>query len=119
MGRMDNHVSEDKTMRKVFVLSKPLCATTIHKRRQLNGKDINIQEMVDLLSEHGYNITKREYPVITPAKEYKGIKIGASHWGMIVWARDIIDNCKLGEELTKEGFVLNSCMLPVEKRRDK
>jgi len=107
------------TMRKTYVLSKPLLETKQYKRLQLNGKDVTKAQMIELLVKHGYNMSYRTYPTIIPAKSWRNIKLGTSYWGTVVWSRLLKENCKLGEMLSKEGVLINSCMLPVEKRRDK
>ena len=105
-------------MRKVFVLSRPLMDDIERKHRIIDGKFMTVSSMVELLQKQGHIVDYIKRKSFTPSKMYKGIQVRSAHWGNIVWAKKLIDNCKLGEQLVKDGLVLNSCMLPVEKRED-
>ena len=106
-------------MRKVYVLSRALSRNYTKVIKLIDGKIMSKAQMVELLKKHGHTESVRKEEATAPSNIYKGIKISTSRWGSIVWAKELEENCKLGEMLVKKGLVLNSCMLPVEKRRDK
>ena len=105
--------------RTTFILNRALPTEKIMtKRWQLNGKDTTKIEIIKFLKKEGYDITEREYVAPTMAKQYKGITIGTSYYGLIIWARNAEDSKKLFDLLIQDGYYDHKCSLPVEIRRD-
>jgi len=106
-------------MRTTYVLTAPILVRGKTKRLQLNGCDVSREQLIQLARYNGAKFTYRTNTGSRFAKEYKGIPIGKSHWGMIVWAKDKKDDEKLLQLLAADKIVSHPCKLPVERIRDK
>ena len=107
-------------MRKTFILNAPLPRRVhIEKKELINGKPLTRATMILLLESKGYTITYRDNKCPLPAKEFAGIELGHSYWGMVIWARKFEETPKLEAALRDAGYLDHVCSLPVEKRRDK
>ncbi len=98
-------------MRTTFVITEKLPGgrKTV-KRRQINGVDATITDMVAILKKKGIDITFREYEEDGIAKEYKGIPIGHMLFGRIIWAKKEEDTIKLLKLLTEDGYYQSRCL---------
>lgn len=107
-------------MRQTITLNRPLPNDTMpHKRYFIGENQLTTELMLKLLKEKGIVVTEKNMPTNCPCKIYKGIEVGSTFYGVIVWARKSEEQIKLKKLMMDDGYYVGVCQLPVEIRRDK